>query len=154
MLQRQRDEIAKPTFRHRVLAWKETVVRIEAKLVTPLHCPGEDGCAKFSREAGGQRRIKENPNVTTASRARPFKGGGNVPFGAGLKKCPHVILPGRFVEIGSQKPARFIGQQRINPSRQFAGEMVVNYLIRQRKILLWLVGPLLERIAPYFSMRG
>jgi hypothetical protein len=39
-------------------------------------------------------------------------------------------------------------------SRQFAGEMVVNHLIRQWKVFLWLIGPLLERIAPYFSMRG
>ena len=67
---------------------------------------------------------------------------------------PHIILPGRLVEIGGQKPARFIGQQRINPRRQFAGEMVVNHLIRQRKIILWLIGLPLERIAPYFSIRG
>jgi hypothetical protein len=112
--------------------------------MTPLHCPGEDGCAKFSRQAGRQRRIKENPNVTTASRARPFKARGNMPVGTGLKERLHIILPGRFVKISGQKAARFIGQQRINARRQFAGEMVVNHLIGQRKVFLWLIRFSLE----------
>ena len=92
MLQRQRDEIAEAPFRHGVLTRKETVVRIEAELVTPFHCPGENGGSKFSCQAGGHRSFKENPDVSAATGTQPFsKGGGNVPVSAGLKECPHVI---------------------------------------------------------------
>ena len=66
VLQRQRDEIAKAAFGHRVLTRKEAVVGIETKLMPLLHCPGENGRAEFSRETRRQWRFKENPNVTTA----------------------------------------------------------------------------------------
>src|SRR6202034_610138 len=124
LLQRQRDEIAEASFRHRVLTWEETVVRIKAELVTPLHCLGENGCAKFSRQARGHRRIKENPDVAGPSRTRPVKGRGNVPVTGGLKVCQPVILPACFVEISSQNPALFVCQERITARRKFAGEMV------------------------------
>ena len=92
--------------------------------------------------------------MPASSRTRPFKRGGNIPVGAGLKEGPYVVLPGRFVEIGSQKPARFIGQQRINARRQFTSEMVVDYLIRQPKVLLGLIGLPFERNTPCFLKRG
>ena len=66
VLQRQCDEIAKASFGHRVLTRKEAVVGIETKLIPPLHCPGENGCAESSGEAGRQWCFKKNPDVTAA----------------------------------------------------------------------------------------
>ena len=66
VLQRQRDEIAKAAFGHRVLTRKEAVVGIETKLMPLLHGPGENGRAEFSRETRRQWRFKENPDMTAA----------------------------------------------------------------------------------------
>ena len=63
-----------------------------------------------------------------------------MPFTAGVKKRPHVFLPGRLIEISSEKPAGFVCQKWINSSRQFPGEMIMDDLIRQREVFLGLFG--------------
>lgn len=50
VLQRQGDEVAKAAFGHRVLARKETVVGVEAKLMATLHRACQNGCTEFSGE--------------------------------------------------------------------------------------------------------
>src|SRR5437879_9698138 len=41
-----------------------------------------------------------------------------------------------FVEISGEKPACFVGHQRINACRELAGEAVVNDLVGQWKVFL------------------
>jgi hypothetical protein len=42
------------------------------------------------------------------SRSGSFENSGHLPFDAGFKKCLHVVLPCRLVEISSEEPTCFI----------------------------------------------
>ena len=49
LLQRKGDQVAKPSFGHRVLVGKESVIGIQSYLVAGLHGSSENCTAKFSR---------------------------------------------------------------------------------------------------------
>src|SRR5436305_1428587 len=110
VLQRQGDEVSKAALGHGVLARKETVIRIETELMPSLHRARQNRRAKFSGEAGRQRRFKEDPYVSAPPRARAFDGDGNPPLITRLLKRARIILPGCLVKISRQKPAGFVAQ--------------------------------------------
>ena len=116
-----------------------------------LHGPGEDGRPEFARQFRRQACGEENPDVTTMARARAFKDGGHFPLGTGVEECPHIVLPGRVVEVSSEKPTSFVCQQRINANCEFADQMVVEDLVSQREVFLGFVR---LRGAPISSVGG
>src|SRR5712692_6921381 len=73
-----------------------------------------------------QRTIKEDPNVAALPGTRTLQGRGHTQLLAGLNKSLGVILPSLLVEVYREKPARFVGQERIHANGLLAQEVVLN----------------------------
>src|SRR5829696_3347625 len=68
-LQWQGDQVPEPSLRHRVLTWKEAVVRIQTNIRSPLHRFGEDMRSEPSSQRGRNGFLEEEPDVRASSRA-------------------------------------------------------------------------------------
>lgn len=62
-LQRQGDEVAEPAARHRVLTWKEPVVRIQADIGAGFHGFRQQVRPEPSCHCSRQSRLEEEPDV-------------------------------------------------------------------------------------------
>ena len=76
LLQRQGDQVAESSLRHRVLIRKETVVRIQSDVRPPLHRLGQEVRSEPAGQRGRNRLLEEDPDVSASSGARPFERGG------------------------------------------------------------------------------
>jgi hypothetical protein len=82
-----------------------------------------------------QRTIKEDPNVAALPGTRTLQGSGHTELLAGLKESLGVILPSLLVEVCREKPARFVGQQRIHANGVLAQEVVLDDGVGHREEL-------------------
>src|SRR3569623_1860339 len=64
-LKRQRNQIAEPTRRHCILAWKEPIVRSESDIGDTFHRVGDKECPETARRCCRYRLLKKNPSVST-----------------------------------------------------------------------------------------
>jgi hypothetical protein len=58
-LQRKSDQIAEPSFGHRVLVWKKTIIGIKADLMPPLHRSREEHASSLRAVIAGNARSKK-----------------------------------------------------------------------------------------------
>ena len=75
LLQRQGDQVSESSLWHRVLIWKEAVVRTESDIRSALHRFGEDMRSEPSSQGGWNGFLEEEPDVGASPGARPFEGG-------------------------------------------------------------------------------
>ena len=66
-LEWQGDQVPESSLRHRVLTWKEAVVRIQADIRPPLHRFGEDMRSEPSSQRGRNGFLEEEPDVRASS---------------------------------------------------------------------------------------
>ena len=59
------DQIAGSSLGEGVLVGEEAGIGVEAQMMAPLHCPGEQSTTHFTSENSGDRRLEKNPDVTT-----------------------------------------------------------------------------------------
>jgi len=114
VLERQRDEVAESSARHRVLIGEQTVVGAERDVMTPGHRLGEEEAAHLPSGGRGHWGVEEEPRVRAVAGARSFDGHGHAEVFAGLAKRRNVVGPRVLVEVRREKPARLVGQERIH----------------------------------------
>ena len=66
-LQWQRDQVAKATARHRVLARKQAIVGLEANLRPPVHRPRQQERPETARVRGRDGLGEEQPDVAAVT---------------------------------------------------------------------------------------
>ena len=132
VLERQRDQVAEAAPGHRLLVWEETVVGLHAELVAAAHRLGDEVAAHPSRDARVYRRGEEEPRVCAVPRAGALDRDGYADGSAGFGKCGDVFLPRGLVEIGSEKPAALILEERVNAHHVSALQVVDDDLVAER----------------------
>jgi hypothetical protein len=133
-LERQRDQVAKATPRHRVLIREEPVVRVQAQVMAPFHRSCQDGASHFASENRRQRRLKEDPHMATVPRLGTLKICGHTESAASGDKSQCILLSGLLVEVDGQQPAGLIHEKRVNPHGLLAGQVQSNDFIGQRQV--------------------
>jgi len=134
-LQRQCDQVAEAALGHGVLIREETVVGIEAKLMTAFHRARQQQRPKLARNHSGHRPLKEDPYMPTFSGARSFQCRGHVAVMARLQERRSVFLPGLLVKVDGKEPTGFIAKQRVDAESLLAREMIVDRLLGERNVL-------------------
>ena len=132
VLERQRDQVAEAAPGHRVLVWEETVVGLHAELVAAAHRLGDEVAAHPSRDVRVYRRGEEEPRVCAVPRAGALDRDGYADGSAGFGKCGDVFLPRALVEIGSEKPAALILEERVDAHHVSALQVVDDDLVADR----------------------
>jgi len=118
VLERQRDQIAEASARHRILAREQPVIGVHAELVAPRHRLGDEIAAHLAGDARGDRRREEESDVGSVARARSLDRGGHTDAPARLHKGAHVLGPCALVEVHGEEPASLVIEQRgRHPSR-------------------------------------
>ena len=107
-LEGQGDQIAEPARWHRVLAWKEPIIGIEADIGVTVHRRRDQKCTKASGIRRRYRLCEENPGVRAVSRLRSFDGDRDALCTRGVAERSDILYPGLLVEIGSDEPASFV----------------------------------------------
>jgi hypothetical protein len=69
LLERQSNQVPKPSLRNRVLIRKQAIVRVETDIRTSLHGLGEDMRSQPARKRGWNGLFKEKPDVSASPRA-------------------------------------------------------------------------------------
>jgi len=114
-LERQGNQVSEATAWHGVLAGKEPVVRIHAKLVSAGHCLGDDVAAHL---ASGRRRrsglTKKNQTCAPLPERERSIARGSPQSTARLHERTYVVHPRALVEVDCQEPAGFVDQHRID----------------------------------------
>jgi hypothetical protein len=107
-LQRQGDQIAKPSVRQRVLAGEEAIVGVEPDVGAPDHSLGQQVRPESPRQRRRHGVFEEDPDMATASRARSLERGWHLQLAARLEKCRRVLVPVRLIEVDPQQAARLV----------------------------------------------
>ena len=147
-LKRERDQVAKAAFWHRVLAREEAIVGVQAKLMAPFHSAGENDAAKLARGDRWTCTIKEDPDVATASRAGTLQSRRHIQLPACIHERVRIFLPGSLVEIHGEKPAGFVRQQWVNANGFGPQQMILNRSLGQREKLSRLMVDFLPVLRP------
>ena len=113
-LQRQRDQAAEAALRHRILARKKAVVRVEAELRPLLHRLGEHVRAEAAGERRRNRLLEEEPQMRAQPGARALDGGRKIQTPAAFQTGHGILAPAALVEIDGEEPAGLVRQQRID----------------------------------------
>src|SRR5579862_6342293 len=98
-----------------------------------LHGPRKQHASKFARRGRRQCMLKEDPNVAAFPGTGTFQSSRDLQLLAGLQERQGVVLPRGLVEIRSEKPARFVGQEWVNANGLFAQEVLLNDGVGQRE---------------------
>jgi hypothetical protein len=80
--------------------------------------------AHLARTGGRDRFRKEEPYVRAVAGSRPLHQSGYPQSSRGLRESANVVLPRAFVEVGGEKPARPVGEHRINAHHLLAAEVL------------------------------
>jgi hypothetical protein len=120
-LQRQSDQIAKPTNRHAVLAWKKAIIRFESDVGAAIHGLRDQMGPELSRLGCRYRFCKEDPDVGAIAGTRALESRRNMPFSTCRKIRQRVAPPSLLVKIGDQEPASLIGHERVHASNERVG---------------------------------
>jgi hypothetical protein len=145
VLKRQRNQVSESACRHRILARKEPVIRIEADIRTAIHRRRDKQRAEAPRFRSRDWLGKENPSVSAIARARSFNGDGDVFCPGGVTKRSDIRHPALLVEIGGEEPTCLIAQHGIDADREihriarcFACEMrTENIIANSNERLVW-----------------
>src|ERR1700751_1759658 len=139
LLQRQRDQISKPSFGQRVLIRKKAVIGTEPDFGTSLHCLGQ----KMRTQLAGQTRwngfFKEQPDVAAVAGTRSFQCDWQVALAAGFEECAGVLLPVLLVEIDRQEITGLVSKHGVNTHHKIpswlnlSGKMPPDDLVSYRK---------------------
>jgi len=139
LLQRQRNQISKPSFGQRVLIREKPVIGTEPDFGTPLHCLGQKMRTQLACQTRWNGLFEEQPDVAAVARTRPFQGGWQVPLAAGLEECVGVLLPVLLVEIDRQEVTGLVPKHGVDTHHEIpswlnlSGKMPPDNLIRYRK---------------------
>jgi hypothetical protein len=114
LLQRERNQVAKPTFGQRVLIRKKTVIRIQPDLRALLHRLGKKVRTQLARKTRRNSFFKEKPNVSAVARTRSFEDSGQFQPATGFKERPDVLLPACAIEVRRQKATGFVEKHGVN----------------------------------------
>ncbi len=123
VLKGQRDQVAEAAAWHRVLAGEQTVVGVQAELVTAGHRLGDEIAAHLSGRRGGNGLVEEEPDVRSVARPRAFNGGLKADVPTRCDERRDVIDPGLLVEVDGQEPARLVFEQRIDAHDVLAAQV-------------------------------
>ena len=157
MLERQRDQVAEATPRHRVLTGEQAIVGIHAQLVTPRHGLGDEIAAHLASHARRHGRREEEPDVGAVAGARFLHRGGQADAPARLDERAHVVRPGALVEVGREEPAGLVIEEWVHAHHVAAGQVpddcgVVERdegLVRALAALdLWQLADALDELVP------
>ena len=139
LLQRQGDQVAEPSLRHRVLIGKETIVGIQSNVGPRVHRLRKDVRSKPSGQGRWNGCLEEEPDMRSSAGARAFDSGWKIQAPAGLEKSRNIVAPPRFVEINSEEEAGLVLQQRIDAGDKWlsagvmAGQMPANHVVGHRQ---------------------
>jgi hypothetical protein len=109
-LQRQRDQITQTAFRERILAWKQSIIRVKPDLRSTFEGGREQHRSELASIARSNRLAEENPNVTSLPRTRPLQRARYVLRAACLDECQRVPRPAFSIEVHREKPTGLIGE--------------------------------------------
>lgn len=114
LLQGQGNQVAEPALRHGVLVGKQAVVRVQPDIGPALHGLGQEVRPKPTSQAGSNRTVEEDPDVSAVTRARPLERRGHTQAPTGLEECLGIVPPADLVEIDGQEVAGLVSQQRVH----------------------------------------
>ncbi len=156
VLQWQGDEVAEAATGHGVLVREEAVVRVHAQLVASAHGLGDEIAAHPPRDARRHGRREEEPRVGAVPGAGALHRDGNADGSAGLGEGGDVLLPRALVEVGRQKPAGLVLEQRIDADDVSPLKVIEDHLIAHgneglvRAVATPAAG--LQRAQPWFPL--
>jgi hypothetical protein len=110
LLQRQGNQIAETTLRHRALIGKEPVVGIELQLPGARACVADDRRAQAACVARRDLASEEDPRMGTMTGARDFKRNRYAQLLAGHCEGPGIVLPLGLVEVDREEVAGVVLQ--------------------------------------------
>lgn len=94
------------------------------------HCLCDQETAHFASGIRRHWRLEEKPDVGTISRPGTFHGYRHMVLLTCRYERSHIFLPRSFVEVDSEKPARFVLQERIDTSHILTLKMIEDDLVR------------------------
>src|SRR5439155_18054249 len=93
VLERKGDQIPEPAAWHRVLIWKEPVIRVHAELMTPGHRLRDEVATQLARDGCGDGGVEEEPCAGALPGARSLNSRMQPKPATGLTKRGHVFHP-------------------------------------------------------------
>lgn len=126
-LQRKRDEVAEPSARQRVLAREKPVVRRQRQASARPTRFGDQRGPQRTRPCSADCLCEEDPQVSASTRAGNLDERRKIGAARNVGHGPHIVSPGRLVEIDRHEPAGFIlptsGRRRARLRRASAQEV-------------------------------
>ena len=122
--------------------------------------------SRDARKRGRDRLLEKKPDVPAIARTRPLESYRQIQTTTDFDYRSRILLPLRFIQIGSKEEARFIPEQRVNahdevaPEVVMAGKMPANDLIRYGQEMLIQTsgafdpGLLAQAQPPFVATRG
>ena len=143
-LQGQRDQVAEPAGRQRVLAREEPVVRSEADVGVALHGFRQEMGAETARDRCRHRVVEDDPDMCAVARAGAFQGRRNPLRPAGCEKSRRVPPPGLPVEVGGEEPVGVVRADGIDADRVTTAQVPLDHFVRHGQEGLVGTGPALD----------
>ena len=157
-LERQSDEIPESALRHGILIREEPVVGLQADVAVPHHRLGQQVTGHRPRGYRSYWIREKEPGMGAVTRTGSLDRDRDLHRSGRLAECSDVVPPRLPVEVRCDEPAGLVPEQRVDPDRVPAGEMIVDDSIRYRNEPLMRAGrasnPGLVADAPYPLVRA